>query len=60
MQIKIPILKIGSKDENGTVHTEDSLKSLEKEFNECEYKEGILYFKRNVNLNMEKIQNVRI
>lgn len=60
MQIRIPILKIGSKDETGTVHTEDSLKNLAKEYKECEYENGFLYFTNNVKLNMEKINNVRI
>lgn len=48
MLFKIPILKVGSKDENGQIHTLESLKKLEKEYEECEIEDGILYFKKEI------------
>lgn len=48
MIYEIPILTIGSKDENGEIHTLESLKKLEIENEECELKGDILYFKKEI------------
>ncbi len=47
-KIKLPILRIGQKDENGIQHNEDSLKNLSIENSDCFYENGILFMEQEI------------
>lgn len=46
--IKLPILKVGQKDENGIVHNEFSLMHLAEIESDCVYENKVLYLKQEI------------
>lgn len=47
-KIKLPILRVGQKDENGIVHNEFSLKYLAEVEQDCIYENKTLYLQQEV------------
>ena len=46
--VKLPILKVGQKDENGIIHNEFSLKHLAEVEPDCVYENKTLYLKKQI------------
>ena len=46
--IKLPILKVGQKDENGIILNEFSLMHLAEVEQDCVYEKGTLFIKHNI------------
>jgi len=46
--IKLPILKVGQKDENGIVHNEFSLMHLAEVEPDCIYENKVLYLQKEI------------